>query len=353
MRLSDFDYELPSSLIASEPVKKRDSSRLLVLKKGTGDVSHENFFDLTKNLKPNDILVVNESKVFPARLIGQKTTGGKVEILLSHPVGKTAWKAIGKGLKIGQKILFTSSDLTGLVIDKVDQEVVIDFNYSGRDFLPLLERIGQIPLPPYIEAKRENGAKISTNDKERYQTVYAKSAGSCAAPTAGLHFTDELLRRIKDKGVEVISLTLHVGLGTFLPVKIDDFQKHVMHEEFYSIDCNNLNRIKEAKEQGQRIIAVGTTTTRVLEHLFSSEENLQYAKNNQDSRLSGWTNIFIYPGFKFKCVDGLITNFHLPKSTLILLVSAFAGKEKVFDAYKKAIQEKYRFFSYGDAMIIV
>lgn len=353
MKLSDFDYNLPSFLIAEKPIAKRDESRLLVLDKKTGAIRHKKFLDLLDYLKPDDVLVLNQSKVFPARLIGRKKTGGKAEILLEHCVNDNDWVGIGRGLSVGVEITFPGSDLVGDVIEKNQQDIKIRFNHSGSELFAILDSIGQVPLPPYIEKQRQkNKDSDKINDKTSYQTVYAKEVGSCAAPTAGLHFTDDLLSKIQALGVKIIPLTLHVGLGTFMPVEVDEIEDHIMHSEYYSITGKNLYRILNAKKSGSRIVSVGTTSTRVLEHLFERIEK-EPELINKNEVISGWTNIFLYPGYKFKCVDVLITNFHLPKSTLILLVSAFASREKIFKAYEVAIEDKYRFYSYGDAMLIV
>lgn len=357
MNLSDFDYNLPNFLIAEKPAAKRDESRLLVLDKKTGEIEHKKFFNLLNYLRPNDVLVVNQSKVFPARLLGQKETGGGVEILLEHQVGENDWVGIGRGLSVGNKVSFPKSDLTGIVTEKNQQDIKIHFNFTGTELFSILEKIGQIPLPPYIEKKRQKDKTVcNIDDKISYQTVYAKVIGSCAAPTAGLHFTDDLLGKIQALGVKIIPLTLHVGLGTFMPVEVDKIEDHIMHSEYYSIRSNDLRIILDAKKSGSRIVSVGTTSTRVLEHLFSSQKlkakSLKQAEG-QGENISGWTDIFLYPGYKFRCVDALITNFHLPKSTLLLLVSAFSSREVILKAYKTAIEEEYRFYSYGDAMLIV
>lgn len=336
MKLSQFDYVLPEELIAQKPVEPRDHSRLLVLDKKNGEIVHDNFYNLKKYLLPSDILVVNNSKVFPARLIGQKPTGGKVEIFLNHQNGDGSWQALGKNIGRANKITFQNSNLIAEVVGREEQLFLVRFNLDGVKFFEELEKVGHTPLPPYI--KRFD----NKDDKNRYQTVYSKDKGSAAAPTAGLHFSDKLITDIKKDGIEIFELTLHVGLGTFAPVKTENIEEHKIHSEYYSIQSETFEKIKQSKEAGRRIIAVGTTTTRVLEHLFS----------NNTPELSGWTDIFIFPGYKFKCVDGLVTNFHLPKSSLLMLVSALAGKEKIDSAYREAVNKKYRFFSYGDAMFI-
>ena len=349
LELSLFDYKLPEELIAAYPEKKRDNSKLLLLNRRSGALSHHRFFDLKSILKPGDLLVFNNTKVFPARLIGQKESGGKTEILLNRQVGERNWEVIGKGLKVGAKIIFASSLLNAEVVDKLNEIYIVRFNMKKEDLFDEAEKIGLIPLPPYIEKKR-NGRAVSS-DKERYQTVYAKSTGSAAAPTAGLHFTQSLIEQLGKLGIERASLTLHVGLGTFQPIKVSDVTQHHIHEESYSIGEIELQKIIRAKQEKRRVIAVGTTTTRVLEHIFSENKDILEGKYSADTLL-GKTEIFIYPGFKFQCVDGIITNFHLPKSSLLLLISAFAGLDKVKQSYREAIDSKYRFYSYGDAMFI-
>lgn len=344
IKLSDFNYDLPTELIATSPTERRDESRLLVLDKKNG--IRDNFFKkLVDYFHFGDVLVLNNSKVFPARLIGQKETGGKAEVLLNYETNE-GWLALGRGLGSGQKIYFKGSKLVGNIIKKLDKEILISFNLAGNNFFAELEKIGKIPLPPYIEKNRKKDNLC--DDKKRYQTIYAKNLGSCAAPTAGLHFTEELLKALRKKGVIICELTLHVGLGTFLPIETEDIKHHKMHREYYFVTKSVSEQIKLAKENKKKVFAVGTTTTRVLETVFSDGN---YKKDSDD--IAGWTDIFIYPGYKFFCVDAMITNFHLPKSSLLLLVSAFAGKEKIFQAYKHAIAKKYRFYSYGDAMLII
>jgi S-adenosylmethionine:tRNA ribosyltransferase-isomerase len=345
MKLSDFDYSLPEELIATRPVKNRDESRLLVFDKNKSEIEDKKFTDVLEYLKPGDVLVLNDSKVFPARLVGVKKTGGRAEILLNREA-KDGWQALSRGLKVDQEIYFETSDLIGKVIKKEDKEILISFNFTGIDFFNELERIGKIPLPPYIEKNRKE--KNDCDDKKRYQTVYAKNVGSCAAPTAGLHFTDSLLGKIRQKGVVICELTLHVGLGTFLPIETENIKLHKMHREYFSVPKETLDIIKNAKENNKKIFAVGTTTTRVLESVFGDK---RYDLNKGD--ISDWTEIFIYPGYIFNCIDGLITNFHLPKSSLLLLISAFATREKILKIYNHAIDNKYRFYSYGDAMLII
>jgi S-adenosylmethionine:tRNA ribosyltransferase-isomerase len=349
MKLNDFDYNLPENLIAKYPAKRRDESRLLVLNKKTGAIQHGQFTDIRNYLKRGDVLVVNNSKVFPARIVGQKkSTGGRIEILLNHQLDNSAWEVIGKGLKAGLEIIFENSRLEAKVLSKDDATCQLVFNIDGQDFFNEIERIGQVPLPPYIEKNRDAN---DFDDKSRYQTVYAKDFGSAAAPTAGLHFTKELLQQINLMGVMVLEVTLHVGLGTFSPVKVDDIKSHKMHREYYSADKETIEKIIDAKSKGHKIFAVGTTATRVLETIYSQ---ISSSADPQSSAVfSGWTEIFIYPGYKFKCVDALITNFHTPESTLLMLVSAMATREKILNAYKEAIKEEYRFFSYGDAMLII
>lgn len=337
MKLSDFDYNLPEELIAQHPTDPRDHSRLLVLNIKTGKIEHTHFYDLTRFLNRGDVLVLNDSKVFPARLVGAKETGGKVEILLNKELKPGLWEVMGRNLKIGSNVNFSQSTLAASILEKIDQIYLVKFNLSGSKFFDQIEKIGLTPLPPYI--KRE---KNQTGDKINYQTVYADKIGSAAAPTAGLHFTEELLEKLKIQGVEIVFVTLNVGLGTFAPIKTDEVTEHKIHEEYYSISQESYEKIIQSKKKHKKIIAVGTTTTRVLEHII-----------NHPKELSGWTKIFIYPGYKLKCIDSLITNFHLPKSTLLLLVFAFAGSKNIKKSYQVAIRKKYRFYSYGDAMLIV
>ncbi|MCX6808383.1 MAG: tRNA preQ1(34) S-adenosylmethionine ribosyltransferase-isomerase QueA [Candidatus Berkelbacteria bacterium] len=356
MQISDFDFELPADRIATKPTKERDLSKLLVLGRNSGKIEHRKFHDIIDYLRKGDILVINNSKVFPARLLGhKKDSGGKVEILLNHELSAGIWEVVGKGLKEGSEIIFDNSALTGLVLGKDVETASIKFNLGGEEFFREIEKVGHIPLPPYIEKQRSlSGIGDKVNDREEYQTVYAKPKGSVAAPTAGLHFTSLLLEKIKDRGVEVLEVTLHVGLGTFQPVKTERVEDHKIHKEFFTIDHEVIVKIQEAKDNGRRIVAVGTTTTRVLETVFSDKFIPKSQVLNPDSQLlSGWTDIYLYPGSKFHCIDGMITNFHLPKSSLLLLVSAFAGKEAILTAYKTAIKHQYRFYSYGDAMLII
>ena len=341
MDVKDFYYDLPQELIAQDPLEDRSSSRLMVLDKITGEVEHRHFKDITEYLRPGDCLVINNTKVIPARLYGVKEgTEAKIEILLLKRKENDIWETLvkpGKKCKIGTKIVFGEGILTGEVIDIVEEgNRLIQFHYEGI-FEEILDRLGQMPLPPYITHQLQ--------DKNRYQTVYAKYDGSAAAPTAGLHFTPELLQQVCDMGVEIAEVTLHVGLGTFRPVKETDVLKHHMHSEFYKIEQSEADKINKAKKEGHRVIAVGTTSTRTLES--AADENGFLTEK------SGWTEIFIYPGYQFKVIDALITNFHLPESTLVMLVSALAGREHVLAAYETAVEEKYRFFSFGDAMFIV
>ncbi|MDD3745470.1 MAG: tRNA preQ1(34) S-adenosylmethionine ribosyltransferase-isomerase QueA [Anaerostipes sp.] len=340
MKVSDFTFDLPEELIAQDPLEDRSSSRLMVLDKKTGEIDHHIFREITSYLKEGDCLVLNNTKVIPARLIGAKEdTGGKVEVLLLKRKQDNTWETLvkpGRKAKVGARISFGDGMLVGEVTDIVEEgNRLVRFEYEGI-FEEVLDQLGQMPLPPYITHQLK--------DKNRYQTVYAKYDGSAAAPTAGLHFTKELLQKIKDMGVKIAFVTLHVGLGTFRPVKVDDVLNHHMHSEFYSVEEEDAKLINDTKEQGGRIISVGTTSTRTLESVADETGHIE-AK-------SGWTEIFIYPGYKFKVIDGLITNFHLPESTLLMLVSALAGKEHIIHAYEEAVKEQYRFFSFGDAMFI-
>ncbi len=340
MKVSDFDFYLPEELIAQHPLEKRDASKLMVLDKMTGSIEHKSFHDVIEYLNEGDTLVLNNTRVMPARLIGEKEeTGGKIEFLLLKRVEGDKWECLakpGKKAKIGQSFTFGEGKLKCKVVDIVEEgNRIIEFSYDGI-FEQVLDELGEMPLPPYITEKLD--------DKERYQTVYSKEKGSAAAPTAGLHFTEELLNEIKKKGVNIAYLTLHVGLGTFRPVKVDDINEHIMHSEYYHLDKENADLINETKKRGNKIIAVGTTSTRTLETIGD--------ENGFVREQSGWTDIFIYPGYKYKVIDELITNFHLPESTLIMLVSALAGKENVMNAYNTAVKEGYRFFSFGDSMII-
>ena len=341
MKTSDFAYDLPEELIAQDPLSDRASSRLMILDKQTGEITHRIFHDITEYLKPGDCLVLNDTKVIPARLIGEREeTGGKVEVLLLKRGEDNVWETLvkpGKKARPGTRLVFGGGLLRAEVVDIVEEgNRLIRFEYEGI-FEEILDQLGQMPLPPYITHKLE--------DKNRYQTVYAKYEGSAAAPTAGLHFTTELLQQIEQMGVSIARVTLHVGLGTFRPVKVDDVEQHHMHSEFYIVEEDQAKLINDTKKAGKRVIAVGTTSCRTLESATGEDGILKSG--------SGWTEIFIYPGYHFKMIDALITNFHLPESTLVMLVSALAGKENIMHAYETAVQEKYRFFSFGDAMIII
>ena len=340
MKRTDFYYDLPEELIAQTPALNRDESRLMHLDKNTGEIEHRHFFDIVEYLKPGDCLVLNNSRVIPARLFGMKDTGAAIEIVLLRDHGDDVWECLtrpGRRTKTGAVIYFgENKELIGTVIDEIEGgNRLIKFSYKGI-FLEVLDKLGNMPLPPYIHEKLD--------DKERYQTVYSKESGSAAAPTAGLHFTTELLDKIRSMGVEVNFVTLHVGLGTFRPVKADNIEDHEMHAEYCIIPEETAEAVTKAKKEGRRVISVGTTSCRTLESRSEEDGTLK--------AYSGFTNAFIYPGYKFKCVEALITNFHLPESTLIMLVSALAGRENVLNAYKTAVDEKYRFFSFGDAMII-
>ena len=340
MKTSDFYFDLPEELIAQVPILDRSSSKLMVLDKETGEISHKIFKDIIDYLNPGDCLVLNNTRVIPARLIGSKEgTGGKIEFLLLKRNEDDTWETLvkpGKRAKIGTRFSFGEGKLIAEVVGMGDDGArIVKFEYEGI-FEEVLDELGNMPLPPYITERLE--------ERERYQTVYSKHNGSAAAPTAGLHFTDELLEKIKEKGVDLAFVTLHVGLGTFRPVKVDDVLEHDMHSEYYMVTQEAADKINRAKENGHRVITVGTTSTRTIESVAD--------ENGRMKEASGWTNIFIYPGYKFKVVDNLITNFHLPESTLIMLVSALAGKENVLNAYKCAVENKYRFFSFGDAMFI-
>lgn len=339
MNKSDFDFYLPDELIAQTPLEKRDNSRLLHLDKHTGEIEHKHFYDIKQYLRPGDCLILNDSRVLPARLIGTRPTGGAVELVLLKDLGDNCWECLsrpGRKTKPGQELIFGNGELTAVVQDLTQGgNRIVKFGYNGI-FLEILERLGKMPLPPYI--------KEELQDSERYQTVYSKELGSAAAPTAGLHFTKELLSEIEDMGVSICCVTLHVGLGTFRPVKAENIEDHDMHSEFCIIPEETAKTVNNTKKAGGRVIAVGTTSCRTLESFTTADGVLQAT--------SGWTNIFIYPGYTFKCIDALITNFHLPESTLIMLVSALAGREHILNAYKTAVNEKYRFFSFGDAMFI-
>ncbi len=340
MKTDDFDYYLPEELIAQTPLAKRDDSRLLILDKKTGEIEHKHFYDIIDYLNPNDVLVINDTKVIPARIIGIKEdTGAVIELLLLHNIEENMWECLAKPQKrlhVGTIISFGNGELKCEVIEVLDEGIThVKMIYDGI-FLEILEKLGSMPLPPYIHEKLDNPS--------RYQTVYAENPGSAAAPTAGLHFTPELLDKIKEKGIKVVHITLHVGLGTFRPVNVTDVTKHKMHTERYYMTKESADVLNEAKKKGNRIIAVGTTSTRTLETIMKRFGTFK--------ECSGDTDIFIYPGFEFKAIDAQITNFHLPKSTLVMLVSALAGKENIMHAYNEAVLQKYRFFSFGDAMFI-
>ena len=344
MKLSDFNYQLPENLIAQAPASPRDQSRLLILHRTSGRLEHRRFFNIVDYLDKGDVLIINDSKVIPARLIGNKLTGGKVEIFLSHLVSlekeEEIWECLikGKHIKVNSEIIF-SKKFKAVVQEKINDVWLVKFNCSGQKFQKFLEEYGQVPLPPYIKT-------LKNTYKKQYQTVYAdtKHKGSVAAPTAGLHFTPRLIKELEKKGVIIKKVTLHVGLGTFLPVRVDTIKKHQMHSEWVEVKKEVFKEITSARKRGNKVIAVGTTTVRSLEAAFRIPPTKDF---------QGWVNIFIYPPYQFKTIDGLITNFHLPESTLLMLVSALAGRQKILKAYKEAVKEKYRFFSFGDAMLIV
>jgi len=340
LKTHDFWYDLPEELIAQTPLQKRDSSKLCVLERHTGEVAHRHFFDILDYLKPGDCLVMNDSRVLPARLLGHRPTGGAVEVLLLRDLGDKKWECLckpGRKMQIGNEVIFGDGELSAVVTEvKDDGNRIVEFRYEGI-FLEVLERLGKMPLPPYI--------KEELQDQERYQTVYSREVGSAAAPTAGLHFTNELLETLRGKGIKTAFVTLHVGLGTFRPVKAEEITEHHMHSELCMMNAETAHVLNETKQNGGRVICVGTTSCRTLESLVNEDETFE-AK-------SKWTDIFIYPGYTFKAMDGLITNFHLPESTLVMLVSAFAGRENVLNAYHEAVKERYRFFSFGDAMLIL
>lgn len=340
MKTHDFWYDLPEELIAQTPLQQRDSSRLLVLNRETGEVCHRHFYDIIDYLDPGDCLVMNDSRVLPARLMGHRPTGGAVEVLLLRDLGDRKWECLckpGRKMQVGHQVQFGDGDLKATVVEvKEDGNRIVEFQYEGI-FLEVLERLGRMPLPPYIKAELQ--------DQERYQTVYSREVGSAAAPTAGLHFTNDLLDEIRQKGVNTAFVTLHVGLGTFRPVKAESISEHHMHSELCMIGSEAADVLNHTRLEGGRIICVGTTSCRTLESLVNEDGSFE-AK-------SKWTDIFIYPGYEFKAMQGLITNFHLPESTLVMLVSAFAGRENVLAAYDEAVKERYRFFSFGDAMTIL
>ena len=339
MKTSDFDYDLPEELIAQTPLERRDASRLMTLDKVTGQIGHHHFYDLPDFLRPGDCLVMNDSRVLPARLIGHRPTGGACEVLLLTDKGEGRWECLvrpGRKLRPGAQVTFGDGQLTAHILEELDDgKRLVQFQYQGI-FLEILEQLGRMPLPPYIKAELQ--------DNERYQTVYSKVLGSAAAPTAGLHFTPELLRQVEEMGVRLCYVTLHVGLGTFRPVKEEEITDHEMHSEYCMVPGETARIINETRKNGGRVICVGTTSCRTVESFAAEDGTMEES--------AGWTNIFIYPGYRFKVLDGLITNFHLPESTLIMLVSALAGREHVLAAYREAVRERYRFFSFGDAMFI-
>ena len=339
MKTHDFYYDLPQELIAQTPLEQRDASRLMVLNRQTGEISHRHFHDILDYLNPGDCLVMNDSRVLPARLLGHRPTGGMAEVLLLRDLGNKCWECLvkpGRKLQPGSTVIFGDGELTATVRDvQEDGNRVVEFHYEGI-FLEILERLGKMPLPPYIKAELA--------DQERYQTVYSREVGSAAAPTAGLHFTKELLEEIRAKGVKTAFVTLHVGLGTFRPVKAEEITEHHMHSELCMMSAETADILNETRKNGGRIVCVGTTSCRTLESLVGEDGTFCTA--------SRWTDIFIYPGYRFRAMDALITNFHLPESTLVMLVSAFAGREHVLHAYEEAVKERYRFFSFGDAMFI-
>ncbi len=341
MDVAEFDFDLPEGKIAQKPVEPRDSSKLMVLNRKDNSIEDKVFTDIIDYLKPGDVLVRNNTQVIPARLFGQKAeTGGKVEFLLLTKVELDTWEVLvrpGKKVKTGTKVVFGENDLEAVVKSRTDfGGRVVEFNYQGV-FENILDKLGEMPLPPYIEAELE--------EADKYQTVYAKVRGAAAAPTAGLHFTDSLLEKIKAKGIEIVDITLHVGLGTFRPVRADKVEEHEMHAEYYEVSKQTAKKINQAKENGNKVVTVGTTSTRTLETVAKQTGLVEADK--------GWTDIFIYPGYEFKAADALITNFHLPKSTLIMMISAFYDKEKIMNAYQHAIDNDYRFYSFGDAMVII
>ncbi len=340
MKTDDFNYILPEHLIAQTPIATRDTSRLMVLDKITGEIEHKHFYDIIDELQPSDVLVLNNTKVIPARLYGVKVeTNAAIEILMLKEQTNDVWECLtrpAKRVKVGTKIMFGNGLLQAVCVEEKEEGIrLFQLEYNGILY-EILDQLGEMPLPPYIHEKLK--------DQTRYQTVYAKEEGSAAAPTAGLHFTNELLQKIEKKGIHVIYVTLHVGLGTFRPVAVEDVTKHKMHSEFYQMTKETAEILNQAKKEGRRIVAVGTTTTRVLETIMTQKHRFEAC--------SGWTDIFIYPGYTFQAIDALITNFHLPKSTLLMLVSAFAGKEHILHAYEEAVKQEYRFFSFGDSMMI-
>jgi len=350
MKLSDFDYYLPKNLIAQQPVTPRDSSRLFVLNRQTGEMKHEKFYDIHKYLKSGDVLVLNNSKVIPARLVGQKKTGGKIEIFLLREIKPGIWEALlDRKVVIGDPVSFGDNFKAEVIkLPTAKQRWLVKFDYQGQEFDNLLNKYGSVPIPPYIKSEESESDKI----KKQYQTIYVSDdkKGSVAAPTAGFHFMDELITRLEKKGVQFEYVTLHVGLGTFEPVRCENIEEHQMHAEYVEVDAKTLGRLKKAKKSGRRLVTVGTTSTRVLESIFSDDEGDIVEPKGA---YHGWVNIFIYPGYQFKAVSAMITNFHLPKSTLLMLVSALAGKDLIKKAYQEAVSKEYRFYSFGDAMLII
>ena len=340
MKTHDFWYDLPEELIAQTPLEQRDTSRLLVLNRTTGELEHKHFYDILDYLRPGDCLVMNDSRVLPARLLGHRPTGGAVEVLLLRDLGDKKWECLckpGRKMQVGSQVIFGDGELSATVVAvQEDGNRIVQFHYEGI-FLEVLERLGKMPLPPYIKAELQ--------DQERYQTVYSREIGSAAAPTAGLHWTKELLDKGRAKGVQTAFVTLHVGLGTFRPVKAEEISEHHMHSELCMISEDTANILNQTKANGGRVICVGTTSCRTLESLVKDDGTFEAC--------SKWTDIFIFPGYRFKAMDGLITNFHLPESTLVMLVSAFSTRENILHAYEEAVKEKYRFFSFGDAMCIL
>lgn len=377
MRISDFDFNLPKELIATHPANPRDHSRLLVLDREDGNIEDKKFYNILDYLEAGDVLVLNNSKVIPARLIGKKESGGRVEVLLhkklnSDKVSRVpllTWQCMlgGRKIKEGLKIIFDKGLEATVLKNNEDGTWELGFNVLEEEFDKIIDKVGEVPLPPYISSKlKDEGEKLEVDDKESYQTVYAEEGkrGSVAAPTAGLHFTPELLEKIKEKGVEICYITLHVGMGTFAPVKVDNVKDHKMHSEYVEVEKEVIKKIDKVKKNGKRVVTVGTTSTRTLEAFFSTvipglsvelegerSSEVRGSYSTKDT-YSAWVNIFIYPGYKFRVVDAMITNFHLPKSTLIMLVSALSGQENIKKAYEHAIESKYRFYSYGDAMLI-
>ena len=345
-KLSDYDYDLPKELIAQQPLENRDDSRLLVLYRNTGKIEHRKFYEITDYLSPGDFIILNDTKVIPARIQGNKIGGASIELLFIEEVGETRWKALIKSnakLRTGVEIYLDDNSISARLLEKTGKGAwLIEFN-KKNNVKDLLSRIGGMPLPPYIK-RGKNQDTLFSLDRERYQTVFAQKEGAIAAPTAGLHFTKDTLEKIKKRGVEIGFVTLHVGLGTFLPIKTDDIREHLMHKEYYECSNEIIQKIERTKAQNRRVIAIGSTSCRVLETI---------AGNDNTPQLSGWTNLFIYPPYNFKYADVLLTNFHLPKTTLLLLVSAFAGRENILNAYEIAKSEGYRFFSYGDCMMII